>query len=391
MNIAIFVDTYPPYINGVATSSYNLCQTLKDHGNNVIVVTARFDAGKLEYKDGVLYMPGLEFKKLYGYRFTSFYSKTVMRYLKEFKVDLIHDQTDAPIGQFARIAAKELKVPFVYTYHTSYEDYTYYVTHGVFDRAAKRVVRKYSIDNAKLASGFITPSEKTKEYMRYAGSDAYISVIPTGIDFSLFAEDKIDIERTKKFKSEHHIDDDTKVFLILGRLAKEKSMDVSINGVHEFHLKHPEIKIKLLIVGGGPARQELEYQVNNLQMESYTDFIGPVNAKEVPFYYHLADIYTSASITETQGLTFMEAMASRVVVLARFDTNLTGTIIDGVTGYLFMDETGFVLKAYKILTMEKEQLNKMKEQALALVDKYSIDKFYSNIMEVYIRAIKKRW
>ena len=85
-----------------------------------------------------------------------------------------------------------LKLPIVYTYHTSYEDYTYYVTRGIMDRFAKRVVRTYSKNLANRMTEFITPSEKTKEYMRLVGSDIYINVIPTGIDFSIFRSDKID-------------------------------------------------------------------------------------------------------------------------------------------------------------------------------------------------------
>ena len=72
MNIALFTDTYPPFINGVSTSVYNLAHTLMDHGHNVIVVCPRSDDGVLEYKDHVLRVPGIELKKLYSYRITKF-------------------------------------------------------------------------------------------------------------------------------------------------------------------------------------------------------------------------------------------------------------------------------------------------------------------------------
>ena len=71
MKIAIFTDTYPPFINGVSTSTYNLAQVLKAHGHDVIVVTPRSDKGKLEYKDGVVRVPGFELKKMYGMLFTN--------------------------------------------------------------------------------------------------------------------------------------------------------------------------------------------------------------------------------------------------------------------------------------------------------------------------------
>ena len=391
MNIALFTDTYPPFINGVSTSCYNLCQVLKAHGHNVIVVAPRTTNGKLEYKDGIVYMPGLEIKKVYGYRITNVYSKQVIQILKDFKVELIHNQTDVGIGQFAKIAARELKVPQVYTYHTAYEDYTYYVVHGLMDRIGKKVLRSYAKAVAMNCAEFITPSVKTKEYMRSIGCDIHINVVPTGIDFALFDAKNVDVEKTKAFKKEHGITENTKVFLLLGRVAQEKSMDVSIKGFAKFVAKHPEIGAKMLVVGDGPQRNELELLTHELHISDKVDFIGKVPAKEVPFYYHLADIYTSASITETQGLTFMEAMASGTIVLARFDANLADTITDGQTGFFFTSEEGFVEKAERIFALSDESRKKIIDAAYQTVDMYSFEKFYENIMGVYNRAVKKFW
>lgn len=393
MNIAIFTDTYPPFINGVSTSTFNLAEVLKEHGHNVLVITTRHDDGKFEYdkENGMVYIPGIELKWLYGYRLTKFYSRKVIKILREFHADVIHNQTDVGVGQFSRLAALNLKLPSVYTYHTAYEDYTYYVVHGLMDRFAKHLMRGYAKAIAKGCTEFITPSQKTKDYMRSVGSDIYVNVVPTGIDFALFDEKNIDKEKTAQFKKDHHIGPNTKVFLILGRVAKEKSMDYSIRGFAKYHFKHPDEDIKLLVVGDGPQKNELELLVHELKIEHIVDFIGKVPATEVPFYYHLADIYTSASITETQGLTFMEAMASGTIVLARFDANLSDTIIDGETGFFFTSEEGFVDKVERILSLSKEERQEVIKTAYEKADMYSIERFYNNIIEVYQRAIKKYW
>ena len=109
MNIALFTDTYPPFINGVSTSCYNLTKTLREHGHRVIVVTPRTTNGKLEFKDDIIYMPGIEMKNLYGYRLTRLYDKNVCKILKENNIELIHNQTDSTVGIFARRAARRLK------------------------------------------------------------------------------------------------------------------------------------------------------------------------------------------------------------------------------------------------------------------------------------------
>ena len=391
MRIAIFTDTYPPFVNGVSTSTFNLANTLVAHGHEVLVVAPRSTEGKLEQIGNVLYIPGIYLKKLYGYRFTNIFANKPLKIIKNFKPDVIHNQTDFTIGVLARRVAKKLKLPIVYTYHTSYEDYTYYAVRGLMERFAKRFVRVYSKELANRMTEFITPSEKTKEYMRSVGSDTYINIIPTGIDFSIFKSDKVDAERAKKFKEEHGIKETTKVFLLLGRIAKEKSMDVSVRGFAAYHKKHPEVDVKMLVVGDGPYREELELLCEELGISHLVDFTGFVPATEVPFYYHLADIYTSASITETQGLTFMEAMAAGKIVLARFDSNLTGTIINGKTGFFFTDDASFVSQVEKIFSLNKEQKQAIIDEAYRTVDIYSIDKFYNNVVRVYKRAIRKYW
>ena len=391
MRIAIFTDTYPPYVNGVSTSTFNLANTLTAHGHEVLVIAPRPTDGKLEQVGNVLYVPGIYLKRYYGFRMTNIFATKPFDIIKKFKPDVIHNQTDWTIGVLARRCSKKLHIPIVYTYHTAYEDYTYYVMHGIMDRFAKRVMRVYTKGIASRMTEFITPSEKTKEYMRLVGSDVYINVVPTGIDFSIFKSDKIDKEKTNQFKKEHHILPTTKVFLILGRLAKEKSMDVSLKGIAAYRKKHPDVDIKILVVGDGPAKEELVLLSEELGLSGVTDFIGQVTGLEVPFYYNLCDIYTSASITETQGLTFMEAMAAGKIVLARFDSNLTGTIINGKTGFFFTDETSFVGQVEKIFALTKEQRNEIINEAYRIADIYSIDKFYENIVRVYKRAIRKYW
>ena len=392
MKIVIFTDAYPPFINGVATSTYNLVQSLRAHEHEVLVVAPKAVNGPTEIVDGTIYMSGIELKNFYGYRLTQIYSSKVYKMVKNFKPDLMHIQTDFTVGQFGKICARKLKkIPSVYTYHTAYEDYTHYVTHGMADRFVKKFVRSYSKNYAKTVTEYITPSEKTMNYLRSAGSDVHVNIVPTGLDFSLFQNRDGVEEKIKEFKKEHNIDEDTKVILLLGRIAAEKSMDVSIRGFHAFRTMYPDFKCKLLVVGDGPQKAELQQMVYDLKEEDFVEFLGKKNASEVPFYYQLADMYTSASITETQGLTFMESMASGTIVLARFDVQLSETIIDEETGYFFSDLDSFATQTYKILTLSDQDKQLIVENAYKFVDKYSIDKFYENIMRVYKRAVRKKW
>ena len=391
MKVALFTDTYPPFINGVSTSCFNLVKTLKEHGHEVVVVTTRNDKGKVEYKDGIIKMPGVPLGFMYDYRLTKLYNGKVVRMLKKFGVELIHNQTDLGVGQFAKAAAKKLNVPLVYTYHTAYEDYTHYMVHGLMDRVGRKILKSYTKSVAKNATEFITPSLKTKEYMRNIASDAYVNIVPSGIDFSIFREENIDKSHQQEFKDAHGIGPNTKVILLLGRVATEKSMDFSIKGFAAYLNKHPDADVKMIVVGDGPQRSEYELLTHELHISNKVDFIGKVPATEVPFYYNLADVYTSASLTETQGLTFMEAMSAGTIVLARFDSQLADTIIDNKTGFFFTDEESLLAKLEKVLSLDDKERERIIQGAYEIVDMYSLDKFYDNIMEVYNRALKKFW
>lgn len=390
MNVVLFTDTYPPEINGVATSLFNLHKTLVEHGDRCLVVTSNSSSKDTEVDGDVIRLPGIEAMKGYDYHLSAGYNRKAFRLVKEFQPDIIHSNHDALIGQFGFICARKLNIPVVYTYHTMYEDYTYYVTKGYFDRFAKQLVRGYINMKSNQADELIAPSEKVKTYFRSIGVDRFINVVPTGIDFAKFAlpKDKGDIlERKKKLG----IGPKDFVLFYLGRIAKEKSLDVLLRGYAQYRGENPKKPTKFLVVGGGPLLEEMKAMSKELGIADSVIFVGPVPAEETPLYYQLGDLFLSASLTETQGLTIMEAMISSMLVLARYDDNLSGTIVEGKTGFFFYGEEDFKDRLSDIVALPESGKKSIVSNALKSLEPYSLDSFYSNIHEVYLRAIKKNW
>ena len=385
-------DTFPPEINGVATSSRNLAQTLRSHGNKVLVVTTNIFDNELNYNEteGIIRIPGLYLKKLYGYRLASIWNSKVISLLRGFRPDVIHIQTDGGLGQFGFLAAASLHCATVYTYHTMYEDYTYYATKGHLDRAARGIVRWFIRFRSNQATEFIAPSEKIRDYMRMIGVDSHVYIIPTGIEFEKFHLSATQLGKVgllrRKFGLEGFY-----VLLSLGRVAKEKSIDVCLKGYAAFLKTNSDKPTKMLIVGGGPALDELKAYAASLGLADRVVFVGSVDPDEVPLYYHLGDVFVSASITETQGLTFMEAMASRLVILARYDDNLATTIKDGDSGYFFLNDGDFSEKLRKIISLSPAERKRIIVSAAKSVEPYSMENFYLNVEDVYRHAIKKNW
>lgn len=388
MRIGIFTDTYLPDINGVASSSFILRNELVRHGHDVLVVTTEVKKGEI-YKDegNVLRLSGIELKKLYNYRLSSFFSLKAMAKIREMQLDVIHVQTEFSIGIFGKIAAHILNIPVVYTYHTQYEDYVHYAPvvgkikpmQPLLKEGVSWISRIYGDNCTEL----IAPSQKTKDILEKYGIENTIHVIPTGLELSRFERDALDEKLLEKVRQECHTDvADTFTLLFLGRVAPEKSIDMIIDCMPE--LKENQPSIRLVIVGGGPGLEDLQDQAKRLGVQDIIYFAGPKEAALVPYYYYACDAFISASISETQGLTYIEAMAAHLPVLARYDKNLDGIIQNQQNGFFFYDQPSLIERVKQLASMD---LTAMKQQAYEDSKKYSSEAFYEAVIQVYQDAI----
>lgn len=387
MKIGIFTDTYLPDINGVATSSHILRHALEKHGHEVLIVTSELPDDS-DYKDeeNVLRLPGIEMKKIYGYRISNIFSFKGMKEITNQGLDVIHIQTEFGIGIFGKIAAQILNLPVVYTYHTMYEDYTHYVAGGL---TPLNTIVKKSIENISRIYGdncteLIVPSEKTKEALISYGLEKDAHIIPTGLILDAFDEKNIDKEKVAAIREKYQIKDEF-VVTFLGRLAPEKSVELILEA--GALLKQDGVHFKMMIVGKGPSLDDLKEEARRLKIDDVVIFTGPVTSDQVPNYYHASDLFVSASITETQGLTFIEAQASGLVVLARHDKNLESVIVDGKNGFYFTDAKDLAEKIKMVQMMDTADI---RHQAYLDAQQYSDDVFYEKVYGVYQLAIEHK-
>lgn len=389
MRIAIFTDTFIPDTNGVAVSSSNLFEALNKTGNFTVVVTSNPFSKEITFENNVLRIPGIEMKQLYGYNFAA-PNRKALKILRKLKIDIVHVQSEAGMGIFGKSFAKAEKIPYVYTYHTMYEDYTYYATKGRMETFAKSIIRRFSRWQAEIADEFISPSEKTKVSLREYGVNRYINIIPSGIDFSKFRPNSANDDYLETYAKEHQLDKSFNLVYV-GRVAKEKSIDVVIHGYAKYLVNNPSHGTKLVIVGGGPAIAELEALAEELKIKNYVHFVGKVMPNEIGKYYHLGKVFVSASISETQGLTFMEAMAAERVLLCRYDEGLINVIKNGDSGYFFTDENDFGTMVNKIRGLQENEVHNLIKAANEIVDVYSTERFVERVLHVYERALRNSW
>lgn len=385
MRIGLFTDTYTPDINGVVTSIVTLKDALEREGHTVFIITNQPSIASTSYENNVLRLPGVELKFLYGYVLSSPIHIQAQAVIEEMELDVIHVHSEFGVGMFARIIARNLRLPLVSTYHTTYEDYTHYVNLlGLksVDHLSRIAVAKMSRMFTKTAQIIIAPSEKTKKMLLGYDIKKEIAVIPTGLDLERF--DKRDDEAVKAIRSTYALQG-IPLFVYIGRLAKEKSIDVVIRSFKELVVREG-CDARLMIVGAGPSDDDLKEQAKDLGIQDNVIFVGRVPSEEVVNYYHVADAFISASLTETQGLTYIEALACGLCVFARPDRPLDGIIVDGETGYLFEDATTFADKAEAFIKASEQEHERIRTNALMKASTFDSKLFAENMLAVYRRA-----
>ena len=390
MRIGLFTDTYPPYINGVSTSVAMLKNALEKKGHTVYVVTVGNKVLKYEYdeRERIVRIPGVPIG-IYDYRLSKIYPLSMINIMKKWKLDVIHSHTEFSVGIFARLFAKQFNIPLVHTYHTLYEDYTHYVTKGHFEKSSKKIVEyltKFYCD--KTANELIVPTDKIyKLFKEKYEFNKNIHIIPTGIEIERFFIENIDKKLIETLRKNLNISKKDFIIIFVGRLASEKNVEFLLKAHQKIIKDYP--RIKLLIIGDGPDKEKYEKLVENLNIENNVIFNGKAAWEEIPYYYHCSDIFATASKSETQGLTVIEAMASEKTPLCIKDESFLGTITNELNGLIFETEEEYI--SHVITLYENNDLLKYyNKQARIQAEHCSSTSYAKKVLEVYNRAIKDK-
>lgn len=384
MNIGIFSDTYSPQVNGVVSSILTLEKKLREQGHNVYIFTISHP--QAEHDSPYVYrMASLPFIFLKDHRVGIIYSNKAVHKIKRLKLDLILSQTEFSVGIFARMVAKKLEIPIVHTYHTVYEDYMHYISKGV--EFSPSIARKYSKSFCNHVDGVVAPTKKTEKLLKSYGVLKPIRIIPTGIDFAPFKPENYSPEEVTHLKEVFNIPLNDPIVLFVGRVAKEKSIDVLIRSMPLLLAQIPDAK--LVIVGDGPSRLELEELAQSLDVRNSVIFTGMQPWSTIGRMYQLGDVFVSASVTETQGLTFAEAMAAALPVVAMEDESIAGFVREGYNGHLFHNEEELAHKLALVLS-DSTHRQMLSENAIHSIKPLSADTFghnaeafYHEILQIY--------
>lgn len=385
MNIGIFTDTYFPQVSGVATSIKTLRDELIREGHHVYIFTSTDPHAdtKADEKRGIYRFPSIPFIGFTERRLTVAGYIKVLRIAKKLQLDVVHNQTEFFLGLMGKEVAHELHIPCLHTYHTMYQDYLHYVANGKIlkPKDVEKAVRAYM----KHIDGIIAPSDRVLQTMADYGVDRPIRVIPTGVDLTKYQKPASDKDRNA-LRASLGYSPDTPLILSLSRLAYEKNIAEIIEALPDVIAKCSSAQ--LLIVGDGPARETLERQVREMGLNDHVQFIGEVNHDEVYRYYHIADVLVSASDSESQGLTYDEAVAADLPIVVMRSQYTDALIDDPAIGISFQKRADLVAGVLHYLQSDPQPEDHQKRQEK--LHNISAPVFVHRVLQFYQDCIDRK-
>lgn len=383
MKVLITTDWYKPAINGVVTSVCNLREELQQRGHEVKILTLSRTARSYE-EEGVIYMGSVNAGYIYpGARLRVSPGRELYRGIIEWNPDIVHSQCEFSTFFMAKKIAEECKIPLVHTYHTVYEDYTHYFS--PYKKWGRDMVQFLTRQISEKVDSMIAPSTKIETLLKGYGIHCPVSVIPSGIDLSKYdAQTRTDSR--ERIRRKYKMDRKTTVLLYVGRLAKEKNVEELL----EYQQKIQESGTILMIVGGGPYLETLRKKAAELGVAESVIFTGMVSPVEVASYYPAGDLFVSASTSETQGLTYAEALAAGLPLLCRRDQCLRAVVEEGKNGWQYRTEEEFLKDLKNWKEKEDDERRGMCGYAKQSAEIFSQKRFAGSMEQLYQRQIEEK-
>jgi 1,2-diacylglycerol 3-alpha-glucosyltransferase len=305
--VGMFTNVYLPTTNGVVVSVETFRRALTELGHHVYIFGP--DSGNIEDRAPYIFRyPALELP-LQKYPLTLPVSPYIDHVIRNLKPQVLHANHPALLGRVAERKSAELDRPLVFTYHTRYADYSHYAD-PLPQENVKEFIDHWLASFMTACHHVVVPSESIKKMLmeQYGEAiDSHLSVVPTGVETAKFSRyDHQEARRQLGWPAEQ------KILVTIGRLAREKGFDMLLRAFARLQGEEH----RLVIIGSGDERKPLEVLAEELGVAERVLFPGLIPFDEVPIYLAAADLFVFASVTETQGLVTLEAMASGLPVAA---------------------------------------------------------------------------
>ncbi len=371
MRIGMMADAYKPHVSGITNYIDLNKRRLERAGHDVFV----FAFGDLDHRDNeprVVRSPGLPLQDT-GYYLSFRYNREAKRLLQT--MDIVHVHHPFLSGRLALRYARPMQIPIVFTNHTRYDLYAQAYLPMMPEEISEGLLKAYMPSFCAAVDLVISPSAGMEKILRGLGVESHIEVVPNGVELGRY------LKAQPLSRADFGFDPNDILFIYVGRLGPEKNLDFllrAFNGVAQAF-----DSVRLLILGGGPTRDDLQTLASELGLSACVRFEGMVPYDELPAYLAMCDAFVTASVTEVHPLSVIEAMAAGLPVLGIHSPGVGDTIEDGVTGLLSQeDAVAFAVKMTRFV-LEHDLRRRMGAAAREESTKYAIERTTRIMLRYY--------
>jgi len=368
MRAGFFTEVYHPVVNGIVASVDGLAGGLRALGHEVYCFAPHVP-GYEERNEPVFRMPSLPLPTPAApYRLTLPLVSRRNRHAIINRLDILHAHSPFVTGWMAVRYARRLRIPLVYTYHTQLEEYAHYVPFEAHTtrRAASTLTRSF----ANLADAVIVPTASMREHLLQLGVTVRVEVIPSGIDLRRFGSGR----RSARLRASFGLREDERLLVFVSRLAKEKNVELLLESV-----RLAAVPVRLAIAGDGPERANLIARAAECGVSDRVQFLGALERDALPDLYASADAFVFPSVTETQGLVLVEALAAGALVIAA-DAPPVREVLDGA-GMLLPTTAAHFARSYSQIPAAPDQGVAAKAREAAA--RYGIERQAESVAALY--------
>ncbi len=212
---------------------------------------------------------------------------------------------------------------------------------------------------------------------------APIYIVPTGLDLSEYDRKNLDENRVQSIREELGFTSEDRIVVFVGRIAKEKAIEIPIEAIS----KNADPHLHLVIVGGGTDMEYYQDLAKKYNVSDRVHFTGKIPKENIAYYYAAFDCFVSASLSETQGMTYIEALASGLLVFGRRDEVLKDLVDEGKSGYYFDDANELSQKWDVFFSKSKEERDALRAYCISKTAPYTESMFAHKALSVYNQAI----
>ncbi|GGD55026.1 glycosyltransferase [Lacimicrobium alkaliphilum] len=385
INVAMFTNNYLPFIGGVPISIQRLSGALRKLGHKTMIFAPKYKQEEKVGDDENIFRLPCIWKSAPGRGIVvpNLFSLTAIRKIRGFSPDVIHIHHPFWMGTLGLLAAKWLKVPVIYTYHTRLEHYSHNVPlpDALFRNFLSHLlVRRLG----NKCDAVVVPSDASEHYLRMIGVKTPVFVVPTGIETDKFSRQA---EQDKAaLQADLGIDKDDLVLLSVSRLSEEKNIGFMLNALAGLNQTCTR-KFRLILIGDGPQQEQLRQLTAELGLQDRIIFAGSVPPEKMPVYFSLGNLFVFASTSETQGMVILEAMASGMPVVAIRASGIDDFVINGKTGFKTMHNSAAWADCVKRLLEDDELRQTLSGHAESMAAGYGINQFGREMERVYAHVL----